>query len=291
VPPSPPGAPTGVNATAGDASATVNWGPAQANRSPITAYRITWPGGQTTTTANTATITGLANGTTYVFTVTALSAAGAGPGAASNPVTPTVPVRPPSAPTNLVVNYDNNTRTATMTWNPPADLGGGTLSHYIVSVTDHSDAVVNGQSATIDSSDSSGSITFAVRAVTDTPNGQLIGATASTAQDIPAPPGSNGTVTLSRGQSTTEYCGESPDCAWMHVQLTGLQPNTRYNLMPDSSNTNYSNPGGWVVTDANGNAVTEQFAYTGVGHTVWVTATSQADGSVVRSNDLVWEAG
>jgi hypothetical protein len=291
VPPSPPGAPTGVNATAGDASATVNWGPAQANRSPITGYRITWPGGQTTTTANTTTITGLTNGTTYVFTVTALSAAGAGPGAATNPVTPTAPARPPTAPTNLAVNYDNASRTATMTWNPPADLGGGTLSHYVISVTDRSDAVVNGQSATVDNISSSGSITFAVRAVTDTPSGQLVGATASTAKDIPAPPGSNGTVTLSRGQSTTEWCPEASDCAWMHVQLTGLQPNTRYSLMPDSSNETYSNPGGDVMTDANGNAVTEQFAYTGVGQTVWVTATSQADGSVVRSNDLVWEAG
>jgi hypothetical protein len=291
VPPSPPGAPAGVNATAGDAAATVNWGPAQANRSPVTGYRITWAGGQTTTTANTATITGLANGTTYTFTVTALSAAGAGPGAASNPVTPSAPVRPPSAPTNLVVNYDNGNRTATMTWNPPADLGGGTLSHYIISVTDHSDAVVNGQSATIDNSDSSGSITFAVRAVTNTPNGQLVGAGASTAQNIPAPPGRNGTVTLSRGQSTTQWCPEAPDCAWMHIQLTGLQPNTRYSLMPDSSNETYSNPGGDVTTDGGGNAVTEQFAYTGVGQTVWVTATSQADGSVVRSNDLVWEAG
>jgi hypothetical protein len=77
----------------------------------------------------------------------------------------------------------------------------------------------------------------------------------------------------------------------MRVQLSGLRPNTKYTLMPDSSNENYSNPGGDVTTDANGNAVTEQFAYTGVGHTVWVTATSTADGSVVRSNDLVWEAG
>jgi hypothetical protein len=292
VPPSQPGAPTVVNATAGNASATVSWGPANDNRSPITGYRITWAGGSTTVAggARTAVIPGLANGTTYVFTVAAVNGVGAGPGASSNPVTPVAPVRPPSAPTNLVVDYDAATRTAVMSWDPPADLGGGTLAHYVISVTDRSDANVQGETATINDIAGTGTITFAVRAVTNTPSGQQVGAAATTAEDIPAD-GPPGTVSLSRGQATEEWCGESPDCAWMHIQLTGLQPNTRYSLMPDSSNENYSNPGGDVLTDANGNGVTEQFAYTGVGHTVWVTATSQADGTVTRSNDLVWAAG
>ena len=41
-----------------------------------------------------------------------------------------------------------------------------------------------------------------------------------------AQPG-NGTVTLTQGASTQEYCEGDPDCAWMHVVLTGFPPNTR----------------------------------------------------------------
>lgn len=90
VPASPPGAPSSVSATAGDASATVNWGAAADNRSPITSYRVSWQGGSTTVSgsARRATITGLTNGTRYVFTVAAANAVGTGPGASAPPVTP-----------------------------------------------------------------------------------------------------------------------------------------------------------------------------------------------------------
>jgi hypothetical protein len=286
VPPSPPGASTGVNATAGDASATVNWGPAQANRSPITAYRITWPGGQTTTTANTATITGLANGTTYVFTVTALSAAGAGPGAASNPVTPVAPVRPPSAPTNLVVNYDNNNHTAAMTWTQPADLGGGTLSHYVVSVTDHPDITVTGQAAVVDNITATGTITFSVTAVATASGQQFTGAPATTTREAPV---DNGTIALSRGPETQDICAGDPDCAWMHIVLTGMRPNTSYTLTPHSTNPGYIGGSASITTDGGGNAATDKFAYHEEGYTVWVTATPAGGGTEIRSNDLVWQ--
>jgi len=290
VPPSPPGAPTVVNATAGDASATVSWGPAPDNRSAITGYRIAWAGGQTTVPAGarTSVIPGLANGTTYVFTVSATNGVGAGPGTGSNPVTPTAPVRAPSEPTNLVVDYNPDTRTAVMSWDPPADLGGGTLAHYIISVTDRSDATVNGETATITDIGSTGTITFAVRAVTTAPGGQqLVGARASTSEEV-TPPAPAGTVTLTRGPETQEWCAGDPDCAWMHVVLTGMRPNTTYRLMPHSTAPTYSNPGGNVTTDANGYGVTDQFAYHVEGDTVWVIATDPNDVET-RSNDLVWE--
>jgi hypothetical protein len=289
VPASPPGAPTVVNATAGDASATVSWGPAPDNRSAITGYRITWAGGQTTVAANarTSVVPGLTNGTSYVFTVTAVNGIGAGPGSASNPVTPVAPVRPPSEPTNLAVDYNADTRTAVMSWDPPADLGGGTLAHYIISVTDRSDATVNGETATITDIGSTGTITFSVRAVTNTAQGQQVGARASTSEDV-TPPAPTGTVSLSRGPETQEWCAGDPDCAWMHVVITGMQPNTSYRLMPHSSSPTYSNPGGSVTTDANGDAVTDQFAYHVEGDTVWVVATDP-NRVETRSNNLVWE--
>lgn len=90
IPASPPGAPSSVSATAGDSSATVNWGAAPDNRSPITSYRVSWQGGSTTVNggALSAKITGLTNGTRYVFTVTAINAMGTGPGASSPAVVP-----------------------------------------------------------------------------------------------------------------------------------------------------------------------------------------------------------
>ena len=94
-----PAAPTGVSATAGDASAIVSWAVPANNGSPIAAYTVTPFVGsvaQTATSvsgappATTATISGLTNGTTYTFEVTATNGVGAGPASApSGAVTPT----------------------------------------------------------------------------------------------------------------------------------------------------------------------------------------------------------
>ncbi len=290
VPATPPGAPTGVSATAGNASATVNWGAAPANRSAITSYRITWAGGSTTAGPNARTlrITGLANGTTYSFAVTAVNGVGTGPAAASNPVTPVAPVRPASAPTNVQVDWDPATRTAVMTWAPPTDYGGGSPGGYYVTGEGWGESSVGGTTWTFDNIQATGTLTFTVRARTTDSAGRLVeGATATATVEA----GAIGTVTVTRGTPTEEYCGEYDACAWMAVTLDGLQPNTTYEIIPHSSDPEYGNEGAGVTTDENGDYFTERFAYAGVGHTVWITARSDADNSVVRSNDYVWEAG
>ena len=99
-----PGAPTGVVATAGNASATVNWTAPSDGGSPITSYTVTPFVGTTAQTATVvagsppptnATVVGLTNETSYTFTVKATNAVGTGPpSAASNPVTPGAPTVP-----------------------------------------------------------------------------------------------------------------------------------------------------------------------------------------------------
>ena len=94
-----PGAPTGVTATAGNGSASVSWtAPTSTGGSPITGYTVTPYVGSTAQTpvtvsgsppATSTTVTGLTNGTSYTFRVSATNANGAGPASApSNAVTP-----------------------------------------------------------------------------------------------------------------------------------------------------------------------------------------------------------
>ena len=92
-----PGAPTGVSATAGDASATVTWtAPAANGGAAITNYQVTPYIGASAQTAvytgsaaTSKTVVGLTNGTAYTFKVAAINSVGTGSqSTASAAVTP-----------------------------------------------------------------------------------------------------------------------------------------------------------------------------------------------------------
>jgi hypothetical protein len=87
----PPNAPTGLTALAGEGQVYLGWAaPVVTGTGPVTGYRVTTSGGiaPVDVTGTQALITGLTNGITYTFSVTAKNAA-AGYGAASLPVTAT----------------------------------------------------------------------------------------------------------------------------------------------------------------------------------------------------------
>ena len=126
-----PGAPTGVAATVGNAQASVSWlAPADTGSLTITHYVVTSsPGGFTCTTngALGCTVTGLANGSPYSFTVVAINSYGPGPKSlAANVITPAAV---PDAPANVVAVA--GVGSATVAWSVPA-ANGSPIQGYTV---------------------------------------------------------------------------------------------------------------------------------------------------------------
>jgi hypothetical protein len=137
-----PRAPTNVRATAGSASATVEWAPGGDGGSPITSYRVQVRTGTTVVrtvsgispTVTSTVVTGLTNGTTYNFRVRAVNAVGVGVlSTPSNAVTPSGGTAP-GAPVigQAAPGVAGGTITATARWQPPASTGGSAITGYRV---------------------------------------------------------------------------------------------------------------------------------------------------------------
>ncbi len=147
VPTTVPDAPTGVTATPGNGSASVAWTAPSANGSPITAYTVTAAdattpanGGQTVTgTANPVTLTGLTNGDSYTFTVTATNRVGTG--AASTPSPPVSLPTVPDAPSGVLATADPANDPGTLQVYFFAGYNEGSpVTGYTATVTDLSNA-------------------------------------------------------------------------------------------------------------------------------------------------------
>jgi titin len=135
-----PGAPTNVTATAGNAQATIAWtAPSSNGGAPITGYDVqfssnagvSWTSASSgfhTSTAASQTVTGLANGTSYVFRVAAINAVGTG--AYSAPSAPVTPPGTPGAPTGVAAIPGD--ASANVTWTAPTNSGGSPITSYVV---------------------------------------------------------------------------------------------------------------------------------------------------------------
>jgi hypothetical protein len=197
--PTRPDPPTAVTATAGALQAAVSWTPAGDGGSPITGYRITpYVGGtaQAATTvpppASAATISGLAAGTTYTFTVAALNAIGpSAESASSNPVTPTT--TPALAIDNVVSAHQNSGATSITSPAFSTSTPGEQLLALIAS-----DGPPGGSQSF--SSVNGGGLTWRLRRQTNTQPG-----TSEIWQAVAPSPLNNATVTATR--SNGSYAG------------------------------------------------------------------------------------
>lgn len=125
-----PSAPTSFVATPGNGQVALSWQPpASQGAGPVTGYRATigqlLPG-CTTAGALSCTITGLTNGTFYIFEVHAVNDSGEGVAASAN----TVPFGPPGPPLNVVGNGAVGSASVFVTWTAPASNGGSAITRY-----------------------------------------------------------------------------------------------------------------------------------------------------------------
>jgi hypothetical protein len=181
-----PASPTAVVATAGNASATVNWtAPSSVGGSAISRYTVTAAdsttpakGGQTCTWSSgplSCALSGLSNGDSYTFSVTATNSLGTSVASnASSAVVPAVTV--PSAPTALIATPGNTN--VVLSWTAPAN-GGSTITGYNVykgttsggenyAVAVNGTTLVSGTTVTVSSLSNSQSYYFTVKAVNAT---------------------------------------------------------------------------------------------------------------------------
>lgn len=138
-----PGAPTDLQAVAGDGSVTLSWTPpADDGGATISRYDF-WVGDSATTlvyasstSAVSAIVTGLDNGTTYWFAVSAHNTMGDGAPSVPVSVTPFRPLTAPAAPSLYLDSVGNGT--IAVHWTAPADDGGSAITGYNVYVCEES---------------------------------------------------------------------------------------------------------------------------------------------------------
>ncbi len=146
-----PGSPMGVLAVRGNSSLVVSWvAPVSDGGSPITDYAVDYSSSNgvagswarftdLVSPATSCVVTGLTNGTAYVFQVTAGNTAGwSAVSAQSLPVTPTALITVPGRPT-VVVAVRGDARLA-VTWTAPASNGGSAITDYLVKYSSNNGA-------------------------------------------------------------------------------------------------------------------------------------------------------
>ncbi len=130
-----PGAPTALIANSGAGSATLSWAaPASNGGATVTDYVVQFATSSSgtystfadgTSSATSATVTGLTNATTYFFRIAAKNGAGTG---ANSPLASTTPLAAPSAPT--ITGITSGSSFLQVAFSTPTSNGGSAVTGY-----------------------------------------------------------------------------------------------------------------------------------------------------------------
>jgi len=158
-----PGAPTSVSATRGDGQASVSFAaPSSDGGAAISSYTVTAsPGGATASgSGSPITVSGLTNGTSYTFTVTATNSVGtSSPSSASGAVTP---AGLPGAPTAVTASAGDGQ--AAVSFTAPAANGAAISSYTVTASPGGATASGSGSPITVSGLTNCTSYTFTVTA-------------------------------------------------------------------------------------------------------------------------------
>jgi hypothetical protein len=200
-------------------------------------------------------VTGLANGTSYTFTVTATNAVGTGPASvASNAVVPATVPGPPGTPTATRGNSQ-----ATVTWAAPVSNGGSAIGGYTVTSSPGSfvASTTGALAATVTGLTNGTSYTFTVVATNAVGTGPT--STASNAVVPATVPGAPGTPAAVRGNAQVTL-------KWTAPPSNGSADITGY--------TATSSPGGFTASTTGALTVPVTGLANGTSYTFTVTATN-----------------
>lgn len=218
-----PDAPGQPQATRGDASATVTWSPPGAQGCAISEYRITSSAGTTQTApagANRHVFTGLTNGTSYTFTVTAINEVVTVDGRSPSPSPASAAVVPAGPPlvTNVTGATNVGVRQVRVDWSA-ANANGSPITEYQISVNDGAwSSVGTGTSVTRTEASNGATYSYRVRAVNSVgPSVQTGSQSSVTTWDFPGTPN----VTASGGDQRVNGSWNTP--ANNGTALTGVE--------------------------------------------------------------------
>ncbi|NBR23394.1 MAG: hypothetical protein EBU08_06390, partial [Micrococcales bacterium] len=205
-----PGKPTISATEPGSNSVLVRWrAPSATGGASVTSYTVVAsPGGNSCTTTGAVlfcTVTGLDNGTTYAFTVTATNTAGTGSASASYNGVPATIASPPRSVTVSPVNSG-----ITASWAAPSYDGGTAITGYVATVRSTGDTcTTNASTKTCTFSGLVNGSTYVVDVVATNNAGSSEAASSSnvTPRTVPSKPVQ---VTLTPGASTIRVSWAAP---------------------------------------------------------------------------------
>ena len=253
-----PGSPTLNSATAGNGQVSLTWSaPASNGGAAITSYRATASNGLSCTTAGLGcTITGLTNGTTYSFTVTATNSVGTGLPSNAMSATPVTPATVPGAPALNSASAGGGA--VTLAWSAPASNGGAAITGYTVTANNGASCLTAGLSCTITGLTNGTTYSFTVTATNSVGTGlpsNAMSATPVAAATVPGSPtlnsatAGNGQVSLTwsapasnGGAAITSYRatasnGLSCTTAGLGCTITGLTNGIAYSFTVTATNS------------------------------------------------------